>query len=117
MNEARRARLEKAGWEVTSVDEFLGLTPAESAIVEARLKLSKLLRERRQIARLSQHALAKRTSTSQSRVAKAEAAEPSISMDLMFRVILGTGATMTDIASVISETKAEYSEKSLAIVE
>lgn len=37
MDKAKQARLEAAGFRVGTVGEFLGLTPAESALVEARL--------------------------------------------------------------------------------
>lgn len=85
MRKDKKAKLERAGWKVGSVKEFLGLTTAEQALVELRLTLSRSLRERRTRRRLSQEQLAKRLRSSQSRVAKMEAGDPSVSIDLLIR--------------------------------
>jgi ribosome-binding protein aMBF1 (putative translation factor) len=82
MSEAKRARLEAAGFQIGTVEEFLGMTQEESTLVELRLALSTALRTRRQTEHLSQMALAKRLQSSQSRVAKMETGDPSVSIDL-----------------------------------
>jgi hypothetical protein len=58
MNEAKRKRLEAAGWKVGTVGEFLELAPEESAMVEIKLALARELHERRRKKRLSQAYLA-----------------------------------------------------------
>ena len=55
------------------------LDAAEAALVELKLGLSEALRARRTAKRLSQAQLAKRLGSSQSRVAKMEAADRSVS--------------------------------------
>ncbi len=107
MDAAKRARLEAAGFKVGTVEEFLGLTPAESALVEARLALSKALRERRQAQGLSQSALARRMKSSQSRVAKIEAGDPTVSLDLMARAFFETGASVRELAAALAGTCGE----------
>jgi plasmid maintenance system antidote protein VapI len=96
MDRKKKARLQSAGWGVSSPKDFLGLSEAESALIELKLDLSRLHREKREQAGLSQQALAKRLHSSQSRVAKMEAGDPSVSMDLILRslLVLGTPAAI-----------------------
>ena len=47
MNAEKRKKLEAKGWKVTSVAEFLKLTPEENSIVELKLALSKALKNQR----------------------------------------------------------------------
>lgn len=101
MRKEKKARLERAGWKVGSVSDFLGLSAAEEALVELRLTLSRGLRERRTRRRLSQVQLAKMIGSSQSRVAKMESGDPSVSIDLLIRSLLAMGATQKELASVI----------------
>jgi ribosome-binding protein aMBF1 (putative translation factor) len=102
MNAAKRKRLEAAGWSVGSAKDFLKLSPEEAAFVELKLRLSDSLKRRRQNKNLSQAALAKKIKSSQSRVAKMEAGDPSVSIDLLIRALLATGATHNDLARVVA---------------
>ena len=102
MRKEKRARLESAGWRVGSVRDFLGLSKAEEALVELKLTLSRSLRERRAKRRLSQHQLAKLLGSSQSRIAKMEAGDPSVSIDLLVRSLLAMGASHKDLARAIA---------------
>jgi len=102
MNEAKRKRLESNGWKIGSVDEFLELTPEESAIAEIKFVLAKELYERRKKKRVSQIALAKRTGTTQPHLALAEKAHESISLDYMVRSLFAVGATKKDIGLAIA---------------
>lgn len=101
MCEAKRQRLEEKGWKAGTVDEFLRLSPAESAYVELRLTLSEGLKERRQQQHLTQVQLARLVKSSQSRVAKMEAGDSSISLDLLIRSLLALGASNQDLARII----------------
>lgn len=101
MNRTKRARLHARGWRVGSAGEFLGLSPEERAFVELKLALSDALRARRASSRLTQAQLAKRLQSSQSRVAKMESGDPSVSVDLLLRSLLMLGVTSRDIARVI----------------
>lgn len=102
MEEAKRLRLEAAGFKVGSVEEFLELTAEESALIEMRLALTAALRRRRLAEQISQTTLAKRLRSSQSRVAKIEAGDPSVSLDLLLRALLATGATREEVGRVIA---------------
>jgi predicted XRE-type DNA-binding protein len=101
MEPTKRQKLEAAGWKVGTVAEFLGLSPEEEAIVEIRLALSKSLKKFRQQEQLSQQKLAENIKSSQSRVAKMEASDSSVSIDLLIKSLLALGATREDIATAI----------------
>ena len=101
MRKEKKAKLERSGWKVGSVADFLGLSAAEEALVELRLTLSRSLRDHRTRRRLSQNQLAKLLGSSQSRVAKMESGDPSVSIDLLIRSLLAMGATQKELAHVI----------------
>jgi hypothetical protein len=101
MNKSTRARLKSSGWSVGSTAEFLNLTPEEAAFVETKLALSESLRRRRTARRVSQSALARRLGSSQSRVAKMEAADVTVSIDLLLRALFALGAKPRDVATAI----------------
>jgi DNA-binding XRE family transcriptional regulator len=101
MNRVNRARLQAEGWKVGSAGAFLGLSPEEEAFVELKLALSDALRARRASIRLTQAQLAKRLRSSQSRVAKMESGDPSVSVDLLLRSLFTLGVSPRDIARVI----------------
>ena len=103
MKNTKRARLEAHGWRVGSAAEFLELTPEESAFVETKLALSRCVRSRRTVQNVSQAALAKRLKSSQSRVAKMEAADATVSIDLLLRALFALGAKPRDVATAIQK--------------
>ncbi|GKS65960.1 hypothetical protein YTPLAS72_32640 [Nitrospira sp.] len=102
MNKAKQKRLEARGWRVGTTSDFLGLSEEETALVEMKLRLGHALRERREACGLSQVALAKRLQSSQSRVAKMEAADQTVSLDLLLRGLVALGATPRDIARILT---------------
>jgi len=102
MKSTKRAKLEAAGWAVGSVEEFLALSPEEAAFVEVKVALSQSLRRWRTREQLTQGELAKRLRSSQSRVAKMEAADPTVTVDLLLRSLLKLGARPKDIARAIA---------------
>ncbi len=81
MREEKSKRLEGRGWKVGSVNEFLNLSPEEAAYIELKLKLADGLREHRRRRRLTQVEFARMVKSSQSRVAKMEAGDPSVTPD------------------------------------
>jgi len=107
MDVAKRQRLEAAGWSIGGVDEFLGLSPQEATFIEMKLALSKAIKQLRINQQLSQQDLAQKIKSSQSRVAKMEAGDPSVSLDLLVRTLLSTGATRQDIAQAIFNSQTE----------
>lgn len=100
-----QAGVEEWGGEVTRA-EFLGLTPEDEAIVAIRLALHRKLKETRARSGLTQTALAQRIGSSPSRVAKAEAGDASISLELLIRATVAGGATALEIAEAIRATQS-----------
>lgn len=105
MDRKKRERLDAAGWAVGSAKEFLGLKDAEAALIEVKLTLSQALRKKRKRGGISQVELARRLRSSQSRVAKMEAGDPSVSIELIVRSLLALGATRRELASAIAPRK------------
>ena len=101
MRTTKRRKLEAKGWRVGSAQEFLGLSYEETAYVELKLALSRSLRQWRTRRGVTQMELAKRLRSSQSRIAKMEAADTSVSIDLLVRSLLSIGATRSDLAKAI----------------
>jgi predicted transcriptional regulator len=93
MNKAKRKKLESKGWKVGTVQDFLKLSGEEAAYVELKLMLAKNVQKRRRAMNLTQTALARRLKSSQSRIAKMEAGDPSVSVDLLVRSLLALGAS------------------------
>ena len=106
MDTKKRKRLQAAGWTIGDATAFLKLTPEESALVEMRLALSRSLRERRVAEELTQTELAKHLGSSQSRVAKLEAGDPSVSLELLIRALLAIGASRKDVAHALTRRVA-----------
>jgi hypothetical protein len=111
MDKSTRQRLERAGWSVGSAADFLGLSDEEAAFVELKLALSDELRARREDQGLTQTALAERLGSSQSRVAKMEASDATVSIDLLIRGLLVTGASRREIAGAIQRGNGQRSRK------
>lgn len=106
MDAKKRKRLEAAGWQVGTPARFLKLTPTEPTLVEMRVALSQSLKERRLAAGLTQAILAKELGSSQSRVAKLEAGDPSVSLELLIRALLAVGASRKDVAQALARRVA-----------
>jgi len=102
MRESKRKRLETKGWRVGSTADLLKLSPEEAAYLELKIKLASKLRQWRLRRRLTQGDLAKRVKSSQSRVAKMEAGDPSVSVDLLIRALLALGASSREVARIIA---------------
>jgi DNA-binding XRE family transcriptional regulator len=105
MKKAKRARLEAAGWKVGSVRQFLELSDEEVAFVDLKLALARSLRSRRERKGLTQNQLAELIESSQSRVAKMEAGDRTVSLDLLVRSLLAMGTTKRALARIISAPK------------
>jgi DNA-binding XRE family transcriptional regulator len=101
MQKRKRQRLQKAGWAVGSAADFLGLSNEEAAFVELKLALATRLRERRCRRGMTQAELARLLGSSQPRVAKMEAGDRSVTLDLLVRSLLAMGATRREIARLM----------------
>ena len=102
MDERKRKRLEARGWKVGTAKEVLGLSDEEEAYIELRLKLAEGLKARRVDKGLTQIELAKVVQSSQSRIAKMEAGDPTVSLDLLVRSLLALGASNKELAKIIA---------------
>jgi DNA-binding XRE family transcriptional regulator len=102
MNKKKKEILESKGYKVGSVDEFLGLSEQEPQYIELKLALSQALAERRKKSKLTQAQLAKMLKSSQSRIAKMEKGDPTVSVDLLVKSLLVMGANKESIAKAIA---------------
>jgi len=102
MDDRKRKRLETKGWRVGSAKDLLQLSDEEEAYIELRLKLAEGLKARRADKGLTQIEFAKVIQSSQSRVAKMEAGDPTVSLDLLVRSLLALGATNSELAKIIA---------------
>ena len=102
MNSTKQARLRGKGWKFGTAEEFLGLSPEEAAYIELKLALSDKLRAQRRRKHLTQAQLANLVSSSQSRVAKMEAGDPSVTIDLLIKSLLALGVSPKEIGRTIS---------------
>lgn len=101
MKKNKKDRLKKSGWKIGSTRDFLELSPEEEAFIEMKLALAHHLRKRRQSKKLTQVELAKTIHSSQSRVAKMETGDPSVSLDLLVRSLLSLGTSPKQLANII----------------
>jgi transcriptional regulator with XRE-family HTH domain len=108
MKSAKKKRLELKGWKVGTVAEFLRLSPEESAYIEMKLALSKNLQEHRKDKSLTQKQLARLLKSSQSRVAKMEAGNPSVSLDLLVRSLLILSESRKGLAKILSQPHSAF---------
>lgn len=99
------SRLRAAGWMVGDTKDFLQLTEEESRLVELRLTLVSAVKKSRIKRKLSQMELATRMKSSQSRIAKLEAADPTVSLDLIVRALIASGASTRDIQAAFTVGK------------
>src|SRR5215813_3667047 len=102
MKPEKRERLEAAGWRVSTDREFLGLTGEEAALIELKLDLARAVKAERVRRKMTQEELGERLGSSQSRVAKMEGGDPSVSIDLLVRALLGLGVNRRDLIRHLS---------------
>jgi predicted XRE-type DNA-binding protein len=105
MDEQKRTRLKEAGWSVGDISDFLKLTPEEREYVELKLALARGLRVQREERGLTQAEVADRVGSSQSRVAKMELGDGSVSVDLLVRTLLKLGANRSDLADLLRQRR------------
>jgi DNA-binding XRE family transcriptional regulator len=105
MKAENRRKLERAGWRVGDAKDFLELSPDEAAFVEIKLALARRVRELREEHNWTQAEFARHVGSSQSRVAKMEAADPSVSVDLLVRSLLAAGADRRELGRVVASRR------------
>ena len=106
MREAKRKRLEAAGWRIGGAKDLLGLSEQEAVYVEIKVKLAESLRAKRRRRRMAQTDVAKLLNSSQSRVAKMEAADSTVSIDLLIRSLLALGTSNPELGRIIARSQS-----------
>jgi predicted XRE-type DNA-binding protein len=101
MDKGKKRKLEANGYRIGDAKDFLGLSPEESAYIDMKMALSQALVQKRKQRRLTQLELARKLNSSQSRVAKMEKGDPTVSVDLLVKALLAMGATNKSIAKTI----------------
>ena len=102
MKPSKKLEIKAAGFKITTAAEFLGLSPDEEAFIELKIALSEQLRKKRLKNKITQSELAMLVSSSQSRVAKMEAGDASVTVDLLVKSLLALGTTRRELATAIA---------------
>jgi len=98
MEKEKQKRLEAKGYKIGTAEDFLGLSKEQSEYIDMKLALSQALAKQRKQKNLTQIQLAKLLKSSQSRVAKMETGDPTVSLDLLIKSLLAIGASRESIA-------------------
>jgi len=109
MKASKQKKLEEAGWKVGSTAEFLELSEAEETLVSMKVSLAKEVRAVRQKKSITQQRLAKLIGSSQSRIAKLETADRSVSMELLIRSLVAMGTTQAQIGKIVGKSESSRS--------
>ncbi len=102
MDKKKIAKLDERGWKVGDTADFLGLTKEEEAYIELKIMLAEYLQEKRSERQLTQNQVASLIKSSQSRVAKMEKNDPTVSLDLLVISLFALGTSKHAIARAIS---------------
>ena len=101
MDKAKQKKLEAKGWKFGSAADFLGLSSEEEAYIELRLRLVEALKAKRK-AKFSQTEFAQVSGSSQSRVAKMEANDPSVSLDLLIKGLISLDVSLPQLGKIVA---------------
>jgi len=102
MDAKKKKRLEAKGWKVGSVQNFLNISDEEMALIELKISLGDTLQNKRKQKKMTQTQLAKLLHSSQSRIAKMETGDPSVSLDLIVKSLFTLGLSKNELAKVIA---------------
>ena len=105
MQAGKQRKLAAKGWKIGDASDFLGLSESEQAYIELRLKLADGLKSRRSSQGMTQTELASTLRSSQSRVAKMEAGDPTVSLDLLVKSLLALGTSNRELAAMITQSR------------
>ena len=88
------------GWTEGSVQDLLGLSDDEAAIVEMRVRLAERVRARRRARGVTQKELARRLQSTQPRVARLERADAS--MEMLILALFALGSSRREIGKLLA---------------
>jgi len=101
MDKKKRELLEAQGWKVAGAQEFLELSNEELEYIEIKIALSQLVKALRKRRLLTQEKAAQLIGSSQSRVAKMESGDPSVSIDLYIKSFIALGGSRDELSEAI----------------
>jgi len=106
MKQGKQNKLEAKGWKIGDTKDFLGLSDQEMEYIEIKLALSQKVRQLRLEKKMTQEQTARLLGSSQSRVAKIESGDPTVSIDLQVKSLIALGASRDELAKMISSNAA-----------
>lgn len=113
MKAAKKRKLQTKGWRLGDAADFLGLSAEERALLELKAELGRKLRHKRIERNWTQSHFAEVVRSSQSRVAKMESGDPTVSLDLLVKSLLAVGVTRKDLALAIGNEPATQGRASV----
>jgi len=102
MDSKKKKTLEAKGWRFGDASDFLGLSPEEARFIDLKIALKNSLKAERLKQNITQVELAKLIGSSQSRVAKMEAGDPTVTVDLLLKALLQLGVTNKQLSKIIA---------------
>ena len=102
MDSKKKKRLEAKGWVFGDAADLFGLTPEEARLIDLKMALRASIKEERVKQNITQTELANAMGSSQSRIAKMERGDPSVSVDLLLRALMALGMTNKQISKIIA---------------
>lgn len=99
MDAKKKKLLEDNGWKVGNVEEFLDLSKEEFELIELKILLGNRLATLRKSKKMTQAQFAKKIRSSQSRVAKMEKGDPTVTIDRILKSMFVLGATKEEFLS------------------
>lgn len=85
----------------TSIQELLGLSDADVLLIDLKIVLKAAVKKHRLKVGMTQKALAELIDSSQSRIAKLEGGDSSVSIDMMINCLFHMGVKELGLASIV----------------
>lgn len=102
MNKKTQKKLERGGWKVGDVQEFLNLSEEEMKLIEIRIVLGKFLKKQREKNGYTQLQLARKIRSSQSRIAKMENGNNNVTIDSLLKSLLYLKTPINEICKTVA---------------
>jgi ribosome-binding protein aMBF1 (putative translation factor) len=104
-DKTKRVKLLNQDWKIGNAADFLNLSSQEARYIELKVGLAQYLQKKRTAKHLTQANLAKMIHSSQSRVAKMEQSDSTVSVDLLVRSLFALGTSRIELAKVFSHNQ------------
>ena len=103
MDAQKLKKLEEKGWKSTSVEKLFGLSEEEVRLIDVKIGLGRALKNYRKKIGLTQSEVARMVRSSQSRVAKMEAGDSKVTIDLILKSLYTLDAPDEIISNTFSK--------------